>query len=100
MVLRRLGALLLPLVAAATVSMAFEPSAAATTTTPTTTPAKPADAPQKPAEAAAGENKEPDGTRAIYISADVGFTRPDIGGISDSTGLDKTAANGLPAGLR
>lgn len=129
MVLRRLGALLLPLVATlgvATVSMVFEPSAAAqgagtpkkedpkkpdakksattpapattaTTTPPPATTGKPEEAGPKPAEEAG--TYEPDGHRAIYISGDIGFTRPDIGGISDNTGFDKTAANGFLAGL-
>jgi hypothetical protein len=48
------------------------------------------------------DSKEAD--RAIYFSGDLAFTRPDMGGLSDNTGFDRTAANGflygLSAGLR
>ena len=46
---------------------------------------------------AADEAKED--KRAVYISVDLGFTRADVGGLSDNTGFDKKAANGLLAGL-
>jgi hypothetical protein len=32
--------------------------------------------------------------RAVVVALEGGFTRPDIGGLSDSTNFDKTAANG------
>lgn len=55
---------------------------------------------QKPEEKAPEPEKEDkEDVNAIYISGDIGFTRTDIGGFSDSTGLDKTGANGLLAGL-
>jgi hypothetical protein len=42
--------------------------------------------------------------KAVYISGDLAFTRSDLGGLSDNTGLDRTVANGvlygLSAGLR
>ena len=47
--------------------------------------------PQKPA----GEETKGEDRRAIYISLDIGFVRSDVGGISNNTGFDKTAANGL-----
>lgn len=37
--------------------------------------------------------------KAIFFSGDFAFTRSDLGAISDSTGFDKTAANGLLYGL-
>jgi hypothetical protein len=37
--------------------------------------------------------------RAVYISADFGFNRADIGALSDNTHFDRTAANGILAGL-
>lgn len=101
--------------------------AAAQTTTPTTTEKKPADkpaadpkaaAPATPAaqqaqaekrqepepEAAKPEEPKPEdddteAKRAVFVSADLAFTRTDIGGISDSLGFDKTGANGLLYGL-
>ena len=58
-----------------------------------------ATAPEEPAP-----KEEKESPRAIYVSADIGFTRPDIGGISNSLSFDRTAANGvtgsLGAGLR
>lgn len=124
MVLRHLGVLLLPLAAASLVGLSFESAAAAQGTAPpvgakkadpnakkpaaaapaaTTAPA-PATAPAAspaatPAEPAPPKGDAPEDPRAIYISADIGFTRPDIGGISDNLGFDKTAANGILAGL-
>jgi hypothetical protein len=48
------------------------------------------------------DSKEAD--RAVYFSGDLAFTRPDLGGLSDNTGFDRTSANGflygLSAGLR
>lgn len=71
------------------------PSAAAPATTPATTP---------PPAAAAAEPKTPDADpkedkRAVYISVDIGFTRTDVGGLSDKTGFNKTGANGVLAGV-
>lgn len=60
----------------------------------TTAPAATTEEAPKPA---ADEQKEE--KRAIYISADIGFTRADIGGISDNTGFDKTAANAFFGGI-
>jgi len=37
--------------------------------------------------------------KAVYFSGDIGFTRSDLGGISDNTGFDSTVANGLLYGL-
>jgi hypothetical protein len=37
--------------------------------------------------------------KAIYFSGDLGFTRSDLGGISDKTGFDRTVANGVLYGL-
>ena len=37
--------------------------------------------------------------RAIYVSVDFGFTRADVGGLSDNTNFDKTGANGIFGGL-
>ncbi len=52
-----------------------------------------------PAEPAAADDPEKEKRRAIYISVDIGFQRVDVGGITDNTGFDKTAANGLMVGL-
>lgn len=46
-----------------------------------------------------GEEEEEDKHHAIYLSGDIGFTRFDVGGISDATGFDKTGANGFLAGI-
>jgi hypothetical protein len=87
---------------------ATKPAAKAPETQPTATPLAPTSNPQTAAAAdqsAAKPSAEPTGAdtkedkRAIYISVDLGFTRPDIGGLSDNTGLDNTAANGFMAGL-
>ncbi|MBS2018553.1 MAG: hypothetical protein JST00_37150 [Deltaproteobacteria bacterium] len=78
----------------AAASTSATPAATATTPAPDATPAA---APEKKAEPAEKEDKED--VNAIYLSGDIGFTRTDIGGFSDSTGLDKTGANGLLAGL-
>jgi hypothetical protein len=37
--------------------------------------------------------------KAVYFSGDIGFTRSDLGGLSDKTGFDRTVANGLLYGL-
>jgi len=95
--------------------VAFAPSAAAQGTPAPTGTAAPKKADPKKAEAApaapaattapaATEEAKPTGEakedkRAIYISVDLGFSRADVGGISDNTGFDKTGANGLLAGL-
>jgi hypothetical protein len=59
-----------------------------------------------PAESAAPATEPPveakpdeEARRAVYLSVDVGFTRPDIGAIKDNLGFDKTAANGVLAGI-
>lgn len=48
--------------------------------------------------------EEEEAKRAVTLSADVGFTRMDLGGLSDSLNFDKTGANGVTwsvgAGLR
>jgi len=73
------------------------PAGAATPTEPAppaeVKAATPADAPKEEG------NEEKDTDRAIYLSGDIGFTRYDIGGLSDSTGFDKTGANGIMAGI-
>lgn len=50
------------------------------------------------------KKEKADRKRAVYVSFDLGFTRPDLGGFSNSLDFDKTAANGLTyslgAGLR
>jgi hypothetical protein len=76
---------------------------------PAPAPAAEAPAASAPADAVAaaepdaekGEKKEEEKekNRAVYISVDLAFTRADIGGLSDATGLDKTGANGAVAGL-
>lgn len=75
--------------------------AAQTTETETAAAGAKTDA-KAPDEATPKEEKE--ASRAIYVSADIGFTRPDIGGISNSLSFDRTAANGVTgsvgAGLR
>ena len=52
---------------------------------------------------AAAAPAEPDADhpakRAIYLFGEIGFTRQDLGGISDNLGFDKTKANGIVAGL-
>lgn len=77
-----------------------KPAAPATTTPAATAPSTTAPEatkvePAKP-EAEADEKED---VNAIYLSGELGFTRADVGGFSDSTGLDKTGANGLLAGL-
>lgn len=52
-----------------------------------------------PTDPAAAAEPEKESNRAIYLSADLGFQRVDIGGLTDNTGFDKTGANGLLAGL-
>lgn len=64
----------------------------ATVTAGTSTPATPDE--KKDDEEREG-TKELDGKRAVYVSFDVGYTRPDFGGFTDDTGLDKTSANGF-----
>jgi hypothetical protein len=70
--------------------------AAATTPAPAATPA-PTPTPAPPAEPVDDADKE--APRAIYLSGELGFTRADIGGITDTFAFDKTGANGLVAGL-
>lgn len=54
-----------------------------------------------PAAEETKEEKEPEkeDKQAVYLSLDLGFTRPDVGGFSDTTGFDRTSANGFLAGL-
>jgi hypothetical protein len=78
---------------AATTPAATAPAA---TTPAATTPAGTATATTEPA-AADGHTQEQ--RRAIYISVDFGFTRADIGALSDKTNFDRTGANGILAGL-
>ena len=109
--LRIVGA---PMVAAAI--LAFAPTAAAQGTpagtgTATTAPKKtdPKKAEAAPATATAtveastakpaAEDDSKDVNRAVYISVDIGFTRADVGGISNNTGFDKTSVNGFFGGL-
>jgi hypothetical protein len=72
-------------------------------------PAKPGPPAAHPAEAeqhgeAPKEEEEKETHRAIFFSADLGFTRTDLGGISNNLDFEKTAANGIlygfAAGLR
>ena len=75
--------------------------ATATDTAPATAPAPSSSAEVKPTEPAVAEmddaNKED--KQAIYLSGDIGFARVDVGGLSDSTGLDRTGGNGILAGF-
>jgi hypothetical protein len=71
------------------------PATPAATPAPAATP-EPAATDESAAKPAVEEKED---KRAIYISVDLGFTRADVGGISDNTGFDKTGANGLVAGL-
>jgi hypothetical protein len=69
-------------------------------TTPSQTAAAVDESSMKPpADPATGADATKEDKRAIYLSVDLGFTRPDIGGLSDNTGFDKTAANGFLAGI-
>jgi hypothetical protein len=56
------------------------------------------------AEKTDAENEEKESTRAVYVSGNIAFARVDLGGISDNTSFNRTAANGLlygfSAGLR
>ena len=70
---------------------------------------KKAEEEQKAKEAKEAEEKKEldlskESPKAIYFSGDIAFTRSDLGGISDNTGLDRTVANGflygVSAGLR
>ena len=54
--------------------------------------------PPKLEETTPNEDPNTENTRAIYLTADFGFTRPDIGGFSSSLAFDKTAASGFLAG--
>ncbi|MDB4943427.1 MAG: hypothetical protein JWP97_2961 [Labilithrix sp.] len=64
-----------------------------TVTAQTTTSTEPAKIDEQPVD----PNTE--NTRAVYLSADIGFTRADLGAFTNSYGFDKTAANGLLAGF-
>jgi hypothetical protein len=79
-------------------------------TKPAATEPKPGDAqgPKKDvpvdAEKTDADKEEKESTRAVYVSGNIGFARVDLGGISDNTSFNRTAANGLlygfSAGLR
>ena len=74
----------------------------APTTTPTPAPVAPAPvapAPVEPTPAPTADDADKEDKRAIYLSGELGFTRADLGGINDNLAFDKTAANGLVAGL-
>lgn len=43
--------------------------------------------------------KELDASHAVYMTFDLAFNRTDLGGFSDTLGLDKTGANGLGYGI-
>lgn len=43
------------------------------------------------------EDKEP--VHAVYLSGDIAFARADVGAFSDTTGFDKTGANGIAYGF-
>jgi hypothetical protein len=83
------------------------PATTPATTAPATGPTSPtptgatadASATTAPAEPAATGAHPPEQRRAVYISVDLGFTRADIGGLSDNTHFDKPGANGLLAGI-
>jgi len=94
---RRLTTVALPLLAATmfatpvALAQGRQPSKPAPATSATTPAAAP---PAAPADDA--DKEDP---RAIYLSGELGFTRADIGGFTDSFAFDKTGANGLVAGL-
>lgn len=99
--LRRLSSYFAPL-SVATLLFALASKAQAQAAAPAAAPATPAPAatttaPPAPVEPVDDADK-PD-PRAIYLSGELGFTRADIGGISDTFAFDKTGANGLVAGL-
>lgn len=71
-------------------------SASVSVGTPASTPATPDE--KKDDEEREG-TKELDGKKAVYISLDLAFTRPDFGGFNDNTNLDKTGANGVLYGF-
>ncbi len=88
MFLRLSSGLSLFVVAAVT---AIEPAAhAQSKAAPATTTAAPAPPP---------DETDKEDRRAVYVSAEVGFTRPNLGGISDNLAFDKTSANGIVGGL-
>src|SRR4051812_22700150 len=86
----------LPWLIAAATLFAVEASAHAQPKQPAATPAPAAPAAPAPAteppppEPAKAENDKED-PRAVYISADFGFARPDLGAFSDNLAFDKTA---------
>lgn len=59
-----------------------------------TEPAQPAETPAEGTKPPA-EQEEKEAKSAVYLSGDLGFTRADFGAFSDSTGLDRTGANGV-----
>jgi len=60
---------------------------------------KPAATPAPPPPPEPVDDADKQDPRAIYLSGDVGFTRADIGGFTDTFAFDKTGANGVVAGL-
>ncbi len=54
---------------------------------------------EEEAEKKKAEEEEKEAPRAVYFSGDIAFTRPDLAGLSDNTGFDRTAANGFLYGL-
>jgi hypothetical protein len=124
MSLRSSGAAFASVLALATTTLVFEPSAAAqgrsggaarkgdpkkadTAAAPAPSAVAPATAATTPPPAGAAPEPEPkpadadqkEDKRAIYISVDLGFSRADVGALSDNTGFNKTAANGVLAGI-
>lgn len=71
---------------------------AGTGTTPGAAPASTLANDAKPATAD-GDRAKKDAHRAVYLSADIGFQRVDVGAFSDNTGFDKTGANGFLGGF-
>jgi hypothetical protein len=62
--------------------------------------ATPAPAPTAEASTTpAATETDKDDPRAVYLSADFGFARPDLGAFSDSLAFDKTKANGYLVGF-
>ncbi len=100
---RTLSSRLAPLFAGLSVFALSSPAlaqkpAAPTTPAPAATLAPDPAAPAAPAAAPVDDATKED-PRAVYLSAELGFTRADIGGFTDSFAFDKTGANGLLAGL-
>ena len=88
-----------PAVTAAPPAVAARPPAVTAAPVAAAPAALAAPPPARPAEPAAAAETEKEDRRAIYLSGELGFTRADIGGFSDTFAFDKTVANGLVAGL-